>query len=53
MTPTADDRGGSLSRTRREAVFYLGMKTLHRSWQYDGTDVVRLDRSRQQPGIEK
>jgi hypothetical protein len=24
MTPTADDRGGSLSETRREAGFYFG-----------------------------
>jgi hypothetical protein len=26
MTPTADDRGGSLFRTRREAGFYFGME---------------------------
>jgi hypothetical protein len=40
MTPTADDRGGSLSRTRREAGFLFGNE--------DGTSFLayRWDRRR-------
>jgi hypothetical protein len=53
MTPTADDRGGSLFRTRREAGFLFRNGERYRSSPIDGTDVVSLNRPPQSKGTDK
>jgi len=43
MTPTADDRGGSLAGTRREAGFLFEVAIVRRCWQQDGQGPIELD----------